>query len=199
MPEESTAEKDTGKPKRLRSDAARNRARLLDVAYEAFAADGLAVPIDEIARRAGVGAGTVYRHFPTKEALFQAIITNRMEQLVAFADALAAERSPGDALFGFLAMLVAEGARDQGLVDGLAGVGVDVDDVAQGTEQHFMDALGGLLTRAQAAGAVRPDVDVRDVKTLLVGCQAMQRYSGDDDATGRLLAIIRDGLATPAR
>jgi AcrR family transcriptional regulator len=194
-PEEQAPEK----PKRLRSDAARNRARLLDVAYEAFAADGVAVPIDEIARRAGVGAGTVYRHFPTKEALFQAIITNRMEQLVAFADALTAERSPGDALFGFLAMLVAEGARDQGLVDGLAGVGVDFDDVAQGAEQRFMDALGGLLTRAQEAGAVRPDVDGRDVKTLLVGCQAMQRYSGDADVTERLLAIIRDGLAAPAR
>ncbi len=198
MPEEPE-EQAPEKPKRLRSDAARNRARLLDVAYEAFAADGVAVPIDEIARRAGVGAGTVYRHFPTKEALFQAIITNRMEQLVAFADALTAERSPGDALFGFLAMLVAEGARDQGLVDGLAGVGVDFDDVAQGAEQRFMDALGGLLTRAQEAGAVRPDVDGRDVKTLLVGCQAMQRYSGDADVTERLLAIIRDGLAAPAR
>ena len=192
LPEDESPEP----PKRLRSDAARNRARLLDVAYEAFAADGLAVPIDEIARRAGVGAGTVYRHFPTKEALFQAIVTNRMEQLVAFADALTDERSPVDALFGFLAMLVAEGAKDQGLVDGLAGVGVDFDDVAQGAEQRFMDALGGLLARAQEAGAVRADVDVRDVKTLLVGCQAMQRYSGDADVTERLLAIIRDGLAT---
>lgn len=193
MPEEQTPET----PKKLRSDAARNRARLLDVAYEAFAADGLAVPIDEIARRAGVGAGTVYRHFPTKEALFQAIVTNRMDQLVDFARALTDERSPGDALFAFLAMLVAEGAKDQGLVDALAGVGVDFAEVAEGAEQRFMEALGGLLDRAQQAGAVRSDVDVRDVKTLLVGCQAMQSYSGDADVTERLLAIIRNGLATP--
>ena len=191
MPEEQT-------PRKLRSDAARNRARLLDVAYEAFAAEGLAVPIDEIARRAGVGAGTVYRHFPTKEALFEAIVTNRMEQLVDHAHALTDERDPADALFAFLAMLVAEGAKDQGLVDALAGVGVDFTQVAVGVEQHFMGALGGLLARAQEAGAVRTDVDVRDVKTLLVGCQAMQRYSGDADVTERLLAVIRNGLATPA-
>jgi len=190
LPEEKT-------PRKLRSDAARNRARLLDVAYEAFAAEGLAVPIDEIARRAGVGAGTVYRHFPTKEALFQAIVTNRMEQLVEHAHELTDERGPGDALFAFLATMVAEGAKDQGLVDALAGVGVDFTQVAKGVEKRFMDALGGLLARAQEAGAVRSDVDVRDVKTLLVGCQAMQSYSGDADVTERLLAIVRDGLTVP--
>jgi AcrR family transcriptional regulator len=189
MPEEKT-------PRKLRSDAARNRARLLDVAYEAFAADGLAVPIDEIARRAGVGAGTVYRHFPTKEALFEAIVANRMEQLVDYADTLTDSQAPGDALFAFLATMVAEGAKDQGLVDALAGVGVDFSQLAQGADQRFRDALGGLLARAQEAGAVRPDVDVRDVKTLLVGCQAMQRYSNDSAVTDRLLAIIRDGLTS---
>ena len=190
MPEEQT-------PRKLRSDAARNRARLLDVAYEAFAAEGVAVPIDEIARRAGVGAGTVYRHFPTKEAQFQAIVANRMEQLAEHAHELTDEQGPGDALFAFLATMVAEGAKDQGLVDALAGVGVDFTQVAKGVEQRFLDALAGLLARAQQAGAVRSDVDVRDVKTLLVGCQAMQSYSGDADVTERLLTIIRDGLAVP--
>ena len=66
----------------MRADAARNRARVLEVAYETFAADGLSVPIDEIARRAGVGAGTVYRHFATKEALFHAVVKDRMQHLV---------------------------------------------------------------------------------------------------------------------
>ena len=64
----------------MRADAARNRARVLEVAYETFAAEGLSVPIDEIARRAGVGAGTVYRHFPTKEALFPAVIDDRVRR-----------------------------------------------------------------------------------------------------------------------
>jgi AcrR family transcriptional regulator len=181
-------------PRKLRSDAARNRARVLDVAYEAFAADGLSVPIDEIARRAGVGAGTVYRHFPTKEALFQAIVANRIEQLVEHARALTDERDPGEALFAFLRTLVAEGATDQGLVEALAGVGFDLAGAAPDAEQLFMATLGQMLDRAQEAGAVRPDVSLPDLKTLLVGCQAMQRYSSDPASTRRLLAVIRDGL-----
>jgi AcrR family transcriptional regulator len=183
------------KPRKLRADAARNRARVLDVAYEAFAAEGLAVPIDEIARRAGVGAGTVYRHFPTKESLFQAIVANRMNRLVEHARSLADERDPGDALFAFLATMVAEGATDQGLVDALAGVGFDLAEAAPGAEQLFMAVLGDMLARAQQAGSVRADIDVNDLKALLVGCQAMQRYSGDADVTERLLTIVRDGLA----
>jgi AcrR family transcriptional regulator len=175
--------------RKLRSDAARNRARLLDVAYEAFAAEGLAVPIDEIARRAGVGAGTVYRHFPTKEALFKAIVADRLDQLVDHARTLTDERDPGDALFAFLTTMVTEGAADHGLVDALAGVGFDLD-----AEERFMTTLGDMLTRAQEAGAVRPDVDLHDLKSLLVGFQAMQRYNGDADVTTRLLAVIRDGL-----
>jgi AcrR family transcriptional regulator len=181
-------------PRKLRSDAARNRARVLDVAYEAFAAEGLGVPIDEIARRAGVGAGTVYRHFPTKESLFQAIVANRIERLVDHARSLTDARDPGDALFAFLATMVAEGATDQGLVDALAGVGFDLAEAAPGAEQRFMAALGDLLTGAQQAGAVRSDIDPHDLKTLLVGCQAMQQYSGDADVTDRVLAIVRDGL-----
>ena len=183
------------KPRRLRADAARNRARVLDVAYEAFAADGLSVPIDEIARRAGVGAGTVYRHFPTKESLFRAIVANRLDQLIEHARNPAADEDPGEALFGFLSTVVAEGATDQGLVDALAGIGFDLADVAPGVEDVFMAVLGDLLARAQQAGAVRADIDVKDVKALLVGCQAMQRYSGDAAVTERVLAVVRDGLA----
>ncbi len=78
----------------LRADAARNRARVLEVAYETMAAEGLAVPIDEIARRAGVGAGTVYRHFPTKESLFGAVIQDRLQQMVTYGrDLLASSRT----------------------------------------------------------------------------------------------------------
>ena len=182
------------KPRKLRADAARNRARVLDVAYEAFAAEGLAVPIDEIARRAGVGAGTIYRHFPTKESLFQAIVANRIDRLVEHADTLTDDREPGDALFAFLTTMVAEGATDQGLIDALAGVGFDFAQAAPGAEQRFMAVLGDLLTRAQQAKKVRADIDVNDLKALVVGCQAMQRYSGNAGVTERLLAIVRDGL-----
>ena len=85
----------------LRADAVRNRAKVLAAASEAFAAEGLAVPLDEIARRAGVGAGTVYRHFPTKEALFEAVITDRLLALAADAEArLASNEDAGEAFFG---------------------------------------------------------------------------------------------------
>jgi AcrR family transcriptional regulator len=181
-------------PRKLRSDAARNRARVLEVAYEAFAADGLGVPIDEIARRAGVGAGTVYRHFPTKEALFQAIVADRIDQLADHARALSDEREPGEALFAYLATLAAQGATDQGLVEALAGVGFDLAEAAPDAEERFMEVLGGLLDRAQQAGAVRADIGLADLKTLLVGCQAMQRYSSDPATTRRVLTVIRAGL-----
>src|SRR3954447_18775801 len=108
-----------GRP--LRADAARNRARVLEVAYQTFAADGLAVPIDDIARRAGVGAGTVYRHFPTKEALFEAVILDRLTRMARYAQSLTTAEDPGAAFFEFLHRLVtgASGSRD--LADALAG------------------------------------------------------------------------------
>ena len=182
-----------GKPRPLRADASRNRARVLEVAYETFAQEGLSVPIDEIARRAGVGAGTVYRHFPTKEALFRAIVTNRLQRLIDYATPLMDADDPGAAFFAFLGLLVEE--KDQGLVEALAGVGFDIATAMPDVEQEFLAMLAGLLTRAQRAGAVRSDVDVRDVKALLVGCQAMLRHNDNAELTRRTLAVVMDGLA----
>ena len=103
----------------LRADARRNRQRLLEVAYQVFAAEGLAVPIDEIARRAGVGAGTVYRHFPTKEALFRAIVVDRVTRLVEQAHAAAGSPDPGEAFFGYFLALIDEGASNRVMADAL--------------------------------------------------------------------------------
>jgi AcrR family transcriptional regulator len=179
------------KPRPLRADAARNRARVLQVAYETFAAEGLAVPIDEIARRAGVGAGTVYRHFPTKESLLHAIVADRMGHLIGVARGMAAD-DPGQALFLFLRYMVEEGAADQGLADALAGMGIDLGTSLPDGEREFMEVLAELLAQAQAAGSARSDVAAKDVKTLLVGLQAMQRYGGDAEL---VLRVVRDGLA----
>src|SRR5262245_61907213 len=111
----------------MRADAARNRARVLEVAYETFAADGLGVPIDEIARRAGVGAGTVYRHFPTKEDLYRAVVEDRIRSIADMGRALLVEGKPGEALFTFLrSMVLLWGATDRGLSEALAGLGIDV-------------------------------------------------------------------------
>jgi AcrR family transcriptional regulator len=177
----------------LRADAARNRARVLEVAYDTFAAEGLSVPIDEIARRAGVGAGTVYRHFPTKEALFQAVIQDRMRRLVDDGYALLQSDGPGEALFSFLRSMVLQwGATDRGLADALAGFGIDIANAAPDAEEAFLRVLGELLGAAQAAGTARKDLGVREVKTILVGCQAMEAYNSV--LAERVTDVVVDGL-----
>jgi len=177
----------------LRADAARNRARVLEVAYETFAAEGLSVPIDEIARRAEVGAGTVYRHFPTKEALFAAVIEDRMQHLVDDGYALLRSVGPGEALFAYLRSLVLQwGATDRGLVDALAGIGIDIETVAPDAEDAFLAMLGDLLSAAQQAGAARRDIGVREVKSILVGCQAMEAYNSA--LAERVTDVVVDGL-----
>ncbi|HEX3285005.1 MAG TPA: helix-turn-helix domain-containing protein [Mycobacterium sp.] len=182
---------ETARP--LRADAARNRARVLEVAYETFAAEGLGVAIDEIARRAGVGAGTVYRHFPTKEDLYKAVIEDRLNRIVDDGRALLASVDPGDALFAFLRSMVLQwGATDRGLAEALAGLGVDVKEAVPDGEDAFLGLLGDLLRAAQKAGTVRRDLDVRDVKALMVGAQAIQTYNAE--AAERLTEVVLDGL-----
>ena len=177
----------------LRADAARNRARVLEVAYDTFAAEGLSVPIDEIARRAGVGAGTVYRHFPTKEDLFRAVVDDRIRRIVDAGHGLTDGEEPGEALFTFLRSMVLQwGATDRGLTDALAGFGIDIETAMPESEGAFRGVLGDLLHAAQNAGTVRGDLDVADVKAILVGCLAMQAAS--PDAAGRLTEVVLDGL-----
>ncbi|WIM87258.1 TetR/AcrR family transcriptional regulator [Candidatus Mycobacterium wuenschmannii] len=179
--------------KPLRADAARNRARVLETAYETFAAEGLSVPIDEIARRAGVGAGTVYRHFPTKEDLFAAVVESRIQHVITAGRGLLDDPGPGEALFAFLRSMVLDfGATDQGLVEALGGLGIDVNECAPDAEDAFRALLGELLKAAQAAGTVRADVDVPEIKALMVGCQAMQGY--DEARAARLTDVVIDGL-----
>jgi AcrR family transcriptional regulator len=177
----------------LRADAALNRTRILEAAYETFAAEGLAVPIDDIARRAGVGAGTVYRHFPTKEDLFAAVVESRLRHIIAAGRALLDDPGPGEALFAFLRSMVLDfGATDQGLVEALGGLGIDVESAAPDAEDAFRGLLGELLVAAQGAGTVRSDVDVPEIKALMVGCQAMQGY--DEVRAARVTDVVIDGL-----
>jgi AcrR family transcriptional regulator len=178
----------------LRADAQRNRARVLEVAADIFATEGLSVPVHEIARRAGVGTGTVSRHFPAKEDLFAAILLGRMEQLTAEADALAGSRDPGPAFFAFFAAVVREGAANRGLAEALAGAGYDLDSAAIRAGYDVTGRLRDLLARAQRAGAVRPEIDDADVKALLAGCLGRD---GDGAALDRVVAVVCDGLRPP--
>ncbi|WP_123027033.1 TetR/AcrR family transcriptional regulator [Mycolicibacterium stellerae] len=176
----------------LRADAARNRARVLEVAYDTFAAEGLSVPIDEIARRAGVGAGTVYRHFPTKEDLFRAVVEDRIRHLVDQGQALVAGQDP-EALFTFLRSIVLQwGATDRGLTDALAGIGINIETALPDVEEAFLQMLADLLSVGQQAGAVRSDIDVRDVKAILGGYLAIQ--ASTPAQAERLAEVVLDGL-----
>jgi AcrR family transcriptional regulator len=178
-----------------RADARRNRARLLAAAEALFAAEGSGVPIDEIARRAGVGVGTVYRHFPTKEILFAAVVRERLERLAAEARVLLAADDPGKALFAFFRSLVEAGATKKDLSDALAAAGVDVASQTAGLASELRDALAELLTRAQRAGAVRADIGAADLYALLAGVLlAMDHRRGDHGLRDRMVAVVMDGL-----
>jgi AcrR family transcriptional regulator len=167
---------------------------VLAVAAEVFATEGLSVPVHEIARRAGVGTGTVSRHFPAKEDLFAAILVSRMAELTAQADQLAATAGPGDAFFTFFALVVREGATHRGLAEALAGAGYDVEAAGGRAGYDVSGRLRDLLRAAQQAGAVRPDVSYLDVKALMAGCLA--RETADAAGLDPLITVICQGLRT---
>jgi AcrR family transcriptional regulator len=187
----------TGRP--LRADARRNRARVLEAARAAFAAEGASVPLDEIARRAGVGAGTVYRHFPTKEALFEAVVHDRLRQLTEDGRALSADADPGEALFRFIERLVTEAALKRDLIDALNGAGVDITAALVSVVGELRAETGRLLARAQRAGTVRDDIDICDLMALLSGMiQATQPRPGRSIEPRRAIAVLCDGLRAPS-
>jgi AcrR family transcriptional regulator len=178
----------------MRSDAQRNRKRVLEAAMETFAAEGLSVPVAEIARRAGVGTGTVSRHFPTKESLYEAIVLHLVGGIVDKARDLSAQNDPGGAFFQFLAHMVEQAAVNRGLAEAISGAGFDVEAVAFRPEHSLEAVESELLTRAQQAGVVRRDITRADVKALLVGCLARERQGCDPEARQRMIDVVCTGL-----
>ena len=178
----------TNKP--LRADAQRNREKVLRAAREAFAASGYDVPLDEIAALAGVGPGTVYRHFPSKEELFEAVATARVRDLIDDARARAEDADPGQAFFGFLGRIREEAAAKRDVPEALS--------IAGPLQAEMHAALGELLRRAQQAGAVRPEITTPDIIALLKGLlrsinDAPPGPVGQSQAD-RLLTVVTDGL-----
>jgi AcrR family transcriptional regulator len=175
----------------LRADARRNRDRVLAAARQAFAEYGFSVPLDDIASAAGVGPGTVYRHFPTKEALFEAVSLARVQDLIADARDRVTAPDAGAAFDGFLVRLAQEASAKRDLPDALDGVGAGgmAEAVA---ELHA--AIGTLLVRAQEAGAIRTDLSVSDLVALFKGLLATVRADPDPGLRERVFAVVRDGL-----
>jgi AcrR family transcriptional regulator len=166
------------------------------VARTAFAAEGVAVPLDEIARRAGVGPGTLYRHFPTKESLLEAVVRERVRRLVDRAQALRHAEDPAAALVTVLDQVVEDAAEKADLVDTLAGAGVEVRTAPTTDVTRLHEAIGHLLVRAQESGAVRGDIGIADLMAVLGGVLYALRNLGGGAAREPVLAILYDGLRT---
>jgi AcrR family transcriptional regulator len=192
---------DDGAPARvLRADARRNRARLLEVAEQVFADRGIGASTEEIARQAGVGIGTVFRHFPTKAALLEAVFVERLTRLGERAAALSQNEEPGPAFFTFVALVVDQAPSKNAFADALAAAGVDAQAVASGVSGEFAGAMTVLVRNAQQAGVVRPDIGVSELKAVLVGASRAVEQGGDDPAArAKILAVMLDGLRPPAK
>ncbi|WP_067664251.1 TetR/AcrR family transcriptional regulator [Nocardia miyunensis] len=182
----------SGTGRALRADARRNRERVLAAAQAAFAAEGISVPLDEIARRAGVGPGTVYRHFPTKEALFHAAMLDRVERMVAQARDLADAEDPGRAFFDYLDLMVVEGGVKRDLAEAVGG---HESLENPGPTVELLAAIDVLLRRAQSAGATRTDIDIDDLMRILKGGFLSTHTTGANaEQRRRTFAVLFDGL-----
>jgi AcrR family transcriptional regulator len=181
----------------LRRDAERNRARILAAAGEAFAERGLVVTMDEIARRAGVGVGTVYRRFPEKELLVDALFEQRIGTLVALAEGARERPSAWDGLTAFFEGVVAMLAADRGLKEVVLSTAHGQERVAQ-ARGRIAPVVDELIARAKAEGELRPDIAGTDLGLVqfMLGALADSTRDLDPELWRRFLTIVFDGLRT---
>jgi AcrR family transcriptional regulator len=177
-----------------RADARRNRERVLAAAEEVFAESGLKAPIEEVARRAGVGVGTVCRNFPTKQALVEAVVGAMYETLLRQAEEAADDPDPGRAFERFVVGLGDFKVRHRALADQLANE--DVFASAASPREKVIRAVSELVARAQAAGAIRTDIGPGDVSMLFSGVAHATAIAGELQPMlrERFVRIILDGL-----
>jgi AcrR family transcriptional regulator len=186
---------DTERP--LRADARRNRERILQGAREVFAQDGIDAQMDDVAARAGVGVGTVYRHFPTKEALMGELVRQKFRQLADVArEALAREGEPFTVFADMLRDNAGVCARDATIQHALTGLGENTWP-AQAEQQELMTHTGELIARAQRAGTIRADVTATDIGMLMCGISATMAHHGPGFDWRRHLELAIDMLRVP--
>jgi AcrR family transcriptional regulator len=174
-----------------RADARRNYEKVLAAAREAFAEGGESTALEEIARRAGVGIGTLYRHFPTRQALLEALYVDEVEEVCRTAAQLDGE-DPWEALSGWLKRFIGYLATKQALASELLSY-VDRDAQVFKTSRAALFSAGQpLLQRAQEAGVVRPDVGIAEVIQMVIGIAKIP--AGDPRQTEHILRIALDGL-----
>lgn len=182
----------TRRPKR--ADAARNYDKLLAAAREAFTSQGEDASLEGIARRADVGIGTLYRHFPTRQALLEAVYTDQVESLSARAQELLRAESPDDALADWMrAMLKFSSTKRNMTTALLATLGTD-SELLSSCAKEIKGAAESLLARAQQAGVVRSDVDPKDLMRLVHAVNIATEKTPDTGQADRMLTLILDGL-----
>jgi AcrR family transcriptional regulator len=182
-------------PAKLRADARANRERLLATAHELFSAKGFSIEMDEIARGAGVGKGTLYRHFPTKETLFQEIVAVHIARMVDDGRESLDASDAGDAFFRYLERCVASTSAKRDLVDALARDGVAVRERNDDAVAEFRECMAALLQRAQRASAVRLDLSIDELIWLLSGLMTSSEREGVTvKSRYRMLQVLLDGL-----
>ncbi len=184
---------ETGRP--LRADARRNRERILEAAREVFADCGVDAQMDDVARRACVGVGTVYRHFPTKEALVVELVRQKFRVFAAAArSALESEGEPFEAFGEMLRRNAAVCARDAAMQHALSGLGEHIWAQAQAEYVELNTLSEELIARAQRAGTMRPDVRATDVAMLMCGVSSTMTHNGPGFDWHRHLDLVIDML-----
>jgi AcrR family transcriptional regulator len=182
-------------PEQLRADARRNYDHLLSVAAQAFAEHGTDASLRDVARRAGVGIGTLYRHFPTREALLEALLSSRFDRLRDHADSLLDSPAPLDAFRTWLGELVVGSATYRGLPEEVMGALQDKESRLHASCAAMREAGARLLKHAQDSGAVREDVSVNEVLVLAAGLAWASEKSPDPaKLVEKLLSIVMTGL-----
>jgi len=192
----------TTPPRAQRADARTNRARILDAAQEVFGRGGASASTEDVARLAGVGIATVFRHFPTKAALLDAVLVRRFDRLTERAAGLAGSDQPGPALFGIFAEVVSDAPGKIALAEALeeaSGAAGSAGSRAEAASLRLRQAVGVLLRRAQDAGAVRADIQLPELYALLIGMSRAGIVAGlEPEVQARALAVVFDGLAGPS-
>jgi len=181
-----------------RADARRNRERLLEAAKAAFAEAGADVSLDEIARRAGVGIGTLYRHFPTRGAIVEAVYRREVQQLADAATRLLAALPPGAALHEWMRLFVDYIAAKKVIASALGSIAGGVSELYASSGARITGAISLLVERARASGDIRADVDPTDLLRALVGFAYGNAGSGWEASAKRLIDVLMDGLRARA-
>jgi AcrR family transcriptional regulator len=181
-------------PRRPRADAVRNRERVLEAAKAVFSAGGAEASLEAVARSAGVGIGTLYRHFPTREALFEAVYRREVQHLADLAEELKQEAAPVEALRHWMRSNVRFVATKKGMSAALALATDKSSALFSYSFDRLTQAVGGLLERAIAAGEIRHDITPEDLLRALVGMCYMHDQPGWQTSVLRLLDVFIDGL-----